>query len=67
MNQSYMLTKNDMARVIVTALYDLPKLVNIDNHHVLKLVRRRKTNLERDYKLAITTLQQRGLMQHRTA
>ena len=66
MSHSYMLTKNDMARVIVTALYNLPKLVNIDNHHVLKLVRRKKADLERDYKLAKSTLQQRGLMQPRT-
>ncbi len=59
-NHSYMLTKNDMARVIVTALYKLPLLVNTDNRHVLKLARRKKADLERDFKLA---KQQLGLVQ----
>lgn len=54
--RSFMLTKNDMARVIVTALHNSPELVAADNHHVLKLTRRKKVNLERDYKLSLEIL-----------
>lgn len=52
------LTKTDMARVIVQALYKLPALPAEDNIRVTRLVRRKKReDLERNHKLALTILE----------
>lgn len=46
------MTKLDMARVIVQALYCLPKLPAVDNKHVVKQSRKPKATVEAAYKQA---------------
>ena len=46
------LTKNDMARVIVQALYDVDKLPRRENPNVIRIARKRKTWLIEDYEKA---------------
>lgn len=54
------LTKTDMARVVVTALYNLPELAPADHPRVLRLVRRGSVeSLTRQHALAMDTIQSR--------
>jgi len=53
------LTKSDMARVIVCALYNLPKLPEAADRRVARLARRKKSLLEQHHKLALTVIDQR--------
>lgn len=46
------LTKNDMARVIVQALFALPRLPKIDHWMVVSKTRMKKVILTEQYKLA---------------
>ena len=50
------LTKNDMARVIVQALYNLPALPAADDRRVLRQTRSKKTALQDGHNLAIKIL-----------
>lgn len=51
------LTKTDMARVIVQALYNLPELPAVDNHRVTRMVQRGKVEqLTYQHKLAVKVL-----------
>jgi hypothetical protein len=54
------LTKNDMARVVVMALYNSDKLPARDNVNVVRLARKRKEHLEESYDLAHKLLAERG-------
>ena len=47
------ITKNDMARVIVQALWNLPTLPAADDKRVTRRMRWRKDNLETFYKLGL--------------
>ena len=47
------MTKTDIARVIVQALYNLPKLPAADNPNVVGQTRKRKAELERMYPQAV--------------
>lgn len=51
-------TKNDMARVVAQALYNMPHLPDADHQAVMKLARSPKETLERQHKLAVTVLGQ---------
>ena len=57
------LTKMNMAKVIVTALYNLPKLVTEENiqpfAHARKLTKWKKDDLVPQYKLAMKILEKR--------
>ena len=57
------LTKMDMAKIIVTALYNLPKLVTEDQsiywRTAIKLSRRTVKHLTGDYNKAIKVIQER--------
>lgn len=48
----YMLTKLDMARIIVQALYNSKKLPAVDNINVKRMAKRSKIELNDSYKLA---------------
>lgn len=54
------LTKMEMATVIVTALYNFPKLVTEKNrvqfNHARRIARARKKDMEHQYALAIKIL-----------
>jgi len=60
----YQLTKLDMAKVVVTALYNLDGLVTEENEVLWKRVKRharlKKEDLESSYKLAKKILGERG-------
>lgn len=52
------LTKNDMARVIVCALYNMPALPPADDHRVLKRAAKGTVvSLTRQHKLAIAAIE----------
>ena len=51
------LTKNDMARVIVQALWYLPTLPDSLNPNVIRLGRQRKMELNPFYKLSLKIIQ----------
>jgi len=54
------LTKNDMARVIVTALYNRPALVAADHPEVIKRARRNSVEtLTRQHHMAVRVLTER--------
>lgn len=57
------LTKFDMAKVISTALYNLPELVTENNkqawRYALKVSRMKKRYVESEYKKAVVILQRR--------
>lgn len=54
------LTKNDMARVIIQALYNLPALPAADHNLVVRRTKRNsKTALEYQHGLAVKVLQQK--------
>jgi len=54
------LTKNDMARVIVTALYNRPELVAADHPEVIRRARRNSVEtLTRQHGLACKVLHER--------
>ena len=50
------LTKNDMARVIIQALYLIPELPKENHPKVVRLARAKKKNLQPQYELAVKIL-----------
>ena len=52
-----MLTKNDMSRVIIWALYMLPYKPDADHKRVIRMAREPKPHLARQHKLAVQILQ----------
>lgn len=54
------LTKNDMARVIVQALYNIAELPAVDNIHVVRASRGKKAGLVKRYEKAHRILTQRA-------
>ena len=52
-------TKNDMARQIVTVLYNLADMPDPADPRVLRLAKKRVVEIERDYKLANKLLLER--------
>ena len=60
------MTKFEMARVVVTALYDLPELATEKNpvawRHIQSLTNAPKDVVEDQYKMALNALESRGLM-----
>lgn len=55
------LTKLDMARVVVQALYRLPTLPTVDNIHVERMVRRKKATLLAEHHRAALKIINDGL------
>jgi hypothetical protein len=53
------LTKNDMARVIVQALFNMPALPATDHFRVVRIAKGKKADLEPQYKLAHKVLTER--------
>ena len=54
-----MLTKNDMARVIIQALYNTDDLPGPDNVNVKRLTYQSKTFLKEQHKIAMNILNQK--------
>lgn len=54
--RKFMTTKNDMARVIVQALWNMPTLPNSDNEKVLKMAKRRKSDLITEHDKSVKIL-----------
>jgi hypothetical protein len=54
------MTKNDMARVIAQALFQMPALAPADNWKVEQLAKLRKEDLVDQYNLAATILEKRN-------
>lgn len=52
-----MLTKNDMARVIVAALYNMKALPAPDHHQVKRWERKRKVELADHHKRALAAIE----------
>ncbi len=50
------LTKNDMARVIIQALYNIDKLPDSNNINVIRMAKNKKDLLQDHYTKAINTL-----------
>lgn len=50
------LTKNDMARVIIQALYNTNELPEQDNINVIRLTRKSKTFLKEQHTIAMNIL-----------
>ncbi len=57
MRKSFTLTKNDMARVIVQALYSMPSLPAANHLKVKRMERNRKDHLQYQHKLALKVIQ----------
>ena len=53
------LTKNDLSRVIIYALFDLPELPAADHPQVIRRSRLKKTELEYQHRLAMDALEGR--------
>ncbi len=51
------LTENDMARVIIQALYNLPALPPADNVNVVRKARQKREVLVMEHKLAMKAIQ----------
>ncbi len=54
------MTKNDMARVIVQALFRMPEPAPVDNWKVVQLAKWRKADLDDQYDLALTVMEARN-------
>lgn len=59
-NRQFMLTKLAMARVIITALYNMKELVSADNPKVLKKAKLKKAILIDQHKMAIAAIESRN-------
>lgn len=53
------LTKTDLSRVIVQALYGMKDLPAADHFKVTRMAKTKKDHLERQHKLAVKVLQDR--------
>jgi len=51
------LTKNDLARVIIQALYKMPKLPPADHPKVLNMAKRKKVDLITPHRNAVKIIQ----------
>ena len=58
-DRSLQLTKKDMAKVIVQALYNLPELPNDDHWEVKRIEKNKKENLIPFYEKAFNILTER--------
>ena len=58
-NRQFMLTKLAMARVIITALYNMEELAPADHPKVIKRARLPKSTLVNQHKMAMVAIQSR--------